>query len=65
MNDYELDDFHDNCWNCGGEGYFDAYEQDALWYEPGNLIACNECDGRGVLCISQTSAPLPLRGEPS
>ena len=44
----ELDaEFYDDCWQCGGEGWFDGYEEDPLWYEPGDLYMCPECRGRG------------------
>lgn len=35
------------CWQCGGEGYFDAYEDDPLWYQPGDVEGCSTCKGTG------------------
>lgn len=32
--------------NCD-DGWIDAYEDDPLWYEPGELEMCQECEGRG------------------
>lgn len=36
-----------DCYNCGGEGYFDGYEEDPLWYDQGDLVPCGGCDGDG------------------
>lgn len=35
------------CWNCGGEGGHDGYEEDPLWYDEGDVIPCGECHGKG------------------
>ena len=37
----------EDCWNGCDEGYFDGYDDDPLWYDPGDLILCSECGGRG------------------
>lgn len=37
----------EDCYECGGAGEFDAYEDDPLWYDPGDTETCPECDGRG------------------
>jgi hypothetical protein len=37
----------ENCWNGCDEGYFDGYDDDPLWYDPGDLILCSACGGRG------------------
>lgn len=29
------------------EGYFNGYDEDPLWYNPGDLVICSECGGRG------------------
>lgn len=29
------------------DGYYDGYEDDPLWYDPGELVRCEECHGRG------------------
>lgn len=29
------------------EGSYDAYEEDPLWYNPGDREVCGECNGRG------------------
>lgn len=39
----------DSCWNCGGEGYFDLYDEDPLWYDEDEIEMCSECKGSGVL----------------
>ena len=35
------------CCACGGEGGHDGYEEDPLWYQPGELAPCPQCDGAG------------------
>lgn len=35
---------------CGAgceDGYFDAYEEDPLFYDPGDLLPCHQCNGQG------------------
>jgi hypothetical protein len=29
------------------DGYFDGYEEDPVFYEPGDVIACSVCHGTG------------------
>lgn len=29
------------------DGYFDGYEEDPLWYQPGEMATCHECSGSG------------------
>lgn len=29
------------------DGWIDGYEDDPLWYEPGEMERCSECDGKG------------------
>jgi hypothetical protein len=31
------------------DGYFDGYEDDPLWYDPGDLVRYSECGGKGVV----------------
>lgn len=40
------------CWTGCDEGYFDAYEDDPINCDPGDLEVCDECRGRGgwVVC---------------
>lgn len=40
---------YEDCWNCGGEGGRDLYEEDPLAHAPGEWADCTECDGRGTL----------------
>lgn len=35
------------CWDCGGDGTHDAYEEDPSWYLPGDTRECDTCDGEG------------------
>jgi hypothetical protein len=39
--------FSRSCWSCGGEGGHDGYEEDPLWYDPGDIIPCDACRGEG------------------
>lgn len=56
--DYDLDDLpcpacghwptrSRNCPNCD-EGWIDRYEEDPLWYSPGEEEMCQECSGTGL-----------------
>ncbi len=36
-----------DCWNGCDDGFFDGYEEDPLWYDPGDLIPCSACRGNG------------------
>lgn len=35
----------EDCDQCGGEGTYDAYESDPLWYSPGDTEMCELCGG--------------------
>ncbi len=35
------------CDACGGEGEYDAYETDPLWYDPDDTAPCPQCEGDG------------------
>ena len=35
------------CEACGGEGEYDCYEEDPMWYGPGDMKACAQCGGTG------------------
>lgn len=37
----------EQCAQCGGDGGFDGYEEDPLWYLPGEEIQCVDCNGQG------------------
>lgn len=47
--DYDDDSFDDNgdCGFCGGDGWLDGYEDDPLWFEPGEMARCASCGGTG------------------
>ena len=64
MDDYELDFEQEclkcghsptrwrDCWKCGGEGgrgWDDLQFEDPLWYSPSDFIACDECNGTGII----------------
>jgi hypothetical protein len=49
----ERDDWDDGesdgeCFYCGGEGWIDGYEDDPLWYAPGEMDRCSSCGGSGA-----------------
>ena len=35
------------CWQCLGDGGFDLYEEDPIFYAPGDRESCDECGGQG------------------
>jgi hypothetical protein len=37
----------EDCTSCGGDGFFDGYEEDPNWYKPGELAPCPTCNSRG------------------
>lgn len=37
----------EECWDCGGEGYRDLYDEDPLWYDEDDVEACDVCHGNG------------------
>jgi hypothetical protein len=41
--DCEWTECQDGC----DDGYFDGYDEDPLWYDPGDLRPCCECGGQG------------------
>ena len=47
--DYDDDNYDDDgdCAFCGGDGWIDGYEDDPLWYEPGEMARCASCNGSG------------------
>jgi hypothetical protein len=60
----------EDCGACDG-GLVDAYEEDPLWYSPGEEKRCNSCGGHGGwnVCLSGPewceANPLPKRGTPT
>lgn len=51
--DDDYDDGYDDgecdsdCWHCGGDGFVDGYEDDPLWFAPGEFERCSSCGGSG------------------
>lgn len=39
----------EDCWQCGGEGGRDLYEEDPLAFAPGEWASCTECRGVGTI----------------
>jgi hypothetical protein len=47
--DYGRDEDYDgDCGFCGGDGWVDGYEEDPLWFAPGELERCASCGGSGL-----------------
>lgn len=44
----------EECGACGGDGYFDGYEEDPNWYPPGEDVPCSQCGGQGGTYFCQT-----------
>jgi hypothetical protein len=44
----------EQCYVCGGDGWLEVYDEDPLWYDPGDVEMCDECESRGGwwFCIS-------------
>ena len=46
--DSDYDDGSDSeCFHCGGEGWIDGYDDDPLWFSPGEMERCASCGGSG------------------
>lgn len=43
------DNFDDDgdCGFCGGDGWIDGYDDDPLWFAPGEMARCASCNGSG------------------
>lgn len=37
----------EDCWQCGGDGCHDLYEEDPIAFAPGESEECDVCDGAG------------------
>ena len=37
-----------NCEGCGGDGENEVYDDDPMWYEPGDTEICETCSGKGI-----------------
>ena len=54
----------DLCDSCCGDGFYDGYDDDPLWYDQGELVTCENCGGRGMLwfcCHQQCPTGLAYR----
>ncbi|MPZ24806.1 MAG: hypothetical protein GEU28_15050 [Dehalococcoidia bacterium] len=49
----------ETCWNCGGEGGRDLYEESPIEYPPGAWRTCDNCKGEGGYLVCYACA----RGE--
>lgn len=47
--DYDDDNFDDDgdCGFCCGDGWIDGYDDDPLWFAPGEMARCASCGGTG------------------
>lgn len=57
------------CSSCGGDGYHELYDEDPLFYDPGDTSTCDQCYGEGYFAFCMSSSkyceahPLPGRGK--
>lgn len=42
---------YEDCFNCGGEGGRELYEEDPLYYSPDDWEDCETCEGAGTLAF--------------
>lgn len=51
--------YWEDCGACGGEGFVDVYDNDPLWYDPGDTEPCEMCGGQGgwYLCLNYSNHP--------
>lgn len=49
--DFEIEGESQECWNCGGSGYRDLYEEDPLWYDEDEVEKCEICEGKGFYIV--------------
>lgn len=50
----------EDCWQCGGEGEIDRYDEDPLWYfGKWRYQKCDNCEGEGgyYVCWSCEAGP--------
>ena len=45
--DFDDEPSDGDCFHCGGEGWIDGYDEDPLWFNPGELERCASCGGSG------------------
>ncbi len=50
-----MSQFWEDCWNCGGEGYFELYDEDPIYYDEDDTETCETCRGKGgyYLCFNE------------
>lgn len=52
--EYDYDRYDDDgddggeCFWCGGDGYVDGYEEDPIFFAPGETQRCVSCNGSGL-----------------
>lgn len=49
---------HFKCWNGCDDGWFDMYDEDPLYYDPGDQEPCDVCDGKGSYWVCQNCPKL-------
>ena len=42
------------CEACGGEGEYECYEEDPMWYDPDDTKPCPQCGGVGGWYVCPT-----------
>lgn len=58
-----------DCEACWGEGGWNPYEDDPLWYDPDDFELCETCDGVGCYAVCAGWCDIPgahaVKGAPS
>jgi hypothetical protein len=44
---YDDGECDSDCWHCGGDGFVDGYEEDPIFFAPGEMEPCLSCGGSG------------------
>lgn len=46
----EWEVYSQECYDLGcDDGFIDGYDEDPLWYDPGDVYPCPTCRGHGIL----------------
>lgn len=67
MDTFEPEDgcYVEDCWNCGGQGYRELYDEDPLWYDKDEVEMCEICQGKGFYYLYEDdSTPETSKTQP-
>lgn len=56
----------ESCGLCGGDGWYEPFEDDPNFYEPDDILPCSQCDGEGgwMVCLNPKCLPVCEAVEP-